>query len=144
MIGETYHLEQADDLRYFYFLSEGSKGLIPKVVVYDYTRRNTYNLGFGDLRGGRIDDKVVSDNDDLSKVLNTVAKTVYLYTNLYPDRKIEIKPVDERRYRVYNRIFRRRFEEIKPNFIVQGLTKTGWEDYKPEKDYLGFELTRQK
>ena len=75
-----YPLASSDELMTFEFISEGSKGLISKLVRYQRTNvEGVYNLAFGDEDHltGDIDDTVISNNGDSEKVLATVAATVY-------------------------------------------------------------------
>ncbi len=145
MIGETYELTELEDRRAFIFFSDGPKGNLPKVVLYSPIpgKPGTYNLGFGDFQNGMVDDKSISNNSDLLKIMNTVAKTVYLFTDVFPQRKIYIEPVDEKRSRLYHAIFQRRWGEIQPHFEVKGLTEQGWIGYEANRQYLAFELKRK-
>ena len=92
---------------------------------------------------GQIDDAVVSNNADLVKIMNTIASTLYSFTEQYPGSKVYIEPVDKKRSNLYHHIFRRRFGEIQPLFIIKGLTAGGWKDYLPGNHYLAFELERR-
>ncbi len=75
----------------FEFVSEGIRGSIPKLVIYSETHLhnfyNFYNLGFGDKdeATGQIDDEVITNNGDSEKVLATVASTLYIFMERYPD-----------------------------------------------------------
>lgn len=73
------------------FVSQGPEGNVKKTVIYGQTGiTNLFNLGFGDQNEitGEIDDCVVTNNGDSVKVLATVASTVYLFTNLFPNALI--------------------------------------------------------
>ncbi len=125
------------------FASIGPQGVIVKFVMYTWMYDNVYNLGFGDFEQGQVDDAVVSNNEDLVKIMNTIASTLYAFTEHYPGSKVFIEPVDRKRSNLYHHIFRRRIEEIQPLFIVKGLTADGWKDYLPSNRYLAFELERR-
>jgi len=105
---------------------------------------NVYNLGFGDFRLGRIDDKAISGNKDLVKMMNTVAKTIYLFTERYPERKVYIRAVDAKRSRFYPSIFEKKVVEIESNFVIKGLTEENWEPYKPSIIFKAFLLERKR
>ena len=80
MIEETYKTTASEDRTSFYFISKGAKGDIVKVVVCQFMYTNNYNLAFGDLISDeKIDDKIVSNNDDATKVLSAVVKCVYTF-----------------------------------------------------------------
>ena len=78
-----------DGCRYEFF-SEGPKGVIKKVVLYDeFTELEdkAFNLAFGDWDeiNDKINDHVISNNMDTKKVLATVAATVLHFTEHHPD-----------------------------------------------------------
>jgi hypothetical protein len=83
-----YPLASSDKFTTFEFTSEGTKGLIHKLVRFQQTNvKGVYNLAFGDKDNttGDIDDEVVSNNGDSEKVLATVVATVYAFSDQYPD-----------------------------------------------------------
>ena len=130
--------------RYF-FISEGENKRIVKTVVFSPLGNRLWNLGFGDLQySGYIDDSVVSNNDDLIKVISTVAKIAYEFSDKYPLRRIQIKPVDEKRKRLYNHVFRRHYDTIDANFDIIGINEQERETYSPKKNYDIFELNRKR
>jgi hypothetical protein len=102
-------------------------------------------MGFGDLNEGEIDDAVISNNNDIVKVIGTIAKILYDFSDKYPLRRIEINPVDEKRKRLYHHIFRRNYDIIKLDFNVNGIFKNSAieEIYSPEINYDIFRLTRK-
>ena len=132
--------------RYF-FVSEGENKRIVKMVVFTPLGKKLWNLGFGDLQyHGYIDDSVVSNNDDLIKVISTVAKITYEFSEKYPLRHLQIKPVDEKRRRLYNHVFRRNYDIIYANFEITGINNLNGiirEHYSPEETYNSFELKRR-
>lgn len=129
----------------YIFRSIGKKGTIIKVVLYEHIKENRYNLSFGDLIAGEVNDEIVSNNNDLIKVISTVVSTIYDFTNDNPDSIIEIKGVDEKRIRLYNSIFKRRVQEIEEQFMIFGITnERKRERYDPEYFYYKFEITKKK
>ncbi len=70
-----------------------------------------------------------------------VAKTIYEFLGEFPERTIVIKPVDERRRKLYNRIFQRHFEEMKPFFDILGFHNEESEVYSPKKYYNYFKIS---
>lgn len=91
-----------------------------KIIVFQKIGGTRYNLSFGDFKNGRIDGEVVTNNGDLVKVISTVAQSVYLFFEHYPDASIEIEGVDDKRKRLYSTIFQRRQAEIDLYFDVKG------------------------
>ncbi len=100
-----------------------------------------WNFGFGDLTEDfRVDDKIISNNQDVFKVISTVAKIAYAFIEVYPDRTLSIVPVDEKRKILYNRVFQRHFEEIDKQFEVIGTINEYDEPYRKEQMYDEFTL----
>ena len=68
------------------FLSEGPNGTIKKVVLYQEIEDDIFNLAFGDWDedNQRIDDRARTNNNDLDKVLATVASTVIDFIKHHP------------------------------------------------------------
>jgi len=92
---ETYHFEQNETATLFVFFSEGRQGRIMKAIIISPYDRNRWNLAFGDVGADlEIDDKAKTNNNDLVKVLGTVAQAAILFSDKYPERSIMIFPVD--------------------------------------------------
>ena len=77
MIKEPYPYFPITDDLFFGFRSEGVKGSILKIVIFTLVEKGKWNLGFGDLRNNDIDDEVMTNNQDVVKVIGTVAKITY-------------------------------------------------------------------
>jgi hypothetical protein len=73
MIGEHYELNPRNKKKLFYFISKGNQGEILKVIGFQPVRGKIWNLYFGDITENGFSDSVVSNNDDIYKVMNTVA-----------------------------------------------------------------------
>ena len=142
MVNEHYSYLSSKKQHYFSFVSEGRQGRVVKIVAFTFYKENRWNLGFGDLRHGEIDDSIVTNNHDLLKVIQTVTKIANDFFEQYPDRIVRIVPVDEKRKRLYNRVFQRHISEIKPNFEVTGFIGEESETYTIEKMYDFFEIKR--
>ena len=140
MLNEHYRFFDSNNHTFFYFVSEGKQGNVTKVVLFSLNEDNLWNLGFGDLKHGKIDDSIVTNNYDVAKVMQTIASIIYVFFENYPDRVVYIEPVDERRKRLYNLIFQRHFEETKDIFELLGNTSYSLEPYSIEKNYNFFIL----
>lgn len=143
-IKNSYPISKLNSIQGYSFVSIGEQGRILKVVLYQLLDRNRYNLAFGDWINEDVNDKIISNNNDLSKVISTVAQTVYKFTEEYPDAIIEIEGVDIKRTKLYNTVFKRRFFEIKETFHVAGIVNESRETYNPNKTYDKFEVQRKK
>jgi len=141
-----YELKAERSLMVFEFISEGTKGEIPKLIKYSETNlKDMYNLAFGDKNPetGDIDDKVVSNNGDSEKVLATVVATVYAFSDKYPDSWIFATGSTKARTRLYRMGITKYIDEIKNDFEIYGLKENEWEIFKKEVEYDAF-LVRRK
>ncbi len=143
MIGESYDLIPGLEENRYWFASIGNRGTILKEVVYQKMKPGKYNLAFGDVIGGRLRDEVISNNLDFVKVMNTVVKTVYDFTEKRPNVVIQIKAVDGKRLRFYNLIIKRHWKEIDEHFSVRGKRGKRFESYREDQFYQAFEVKRK-
>ncbi len=82
-----------------------------------------------------IDDKVVSNNGDIIKVLATVISICKNFTHLFPDRIIEFKGSSLQRTKMYNRIMRMYHEFFTADFtIIVVSINNGYELFDPSMD----------
>ena len=91
-----------------------------------------------------MDDEVITNNHDLIKVMSTIAYSLYLFIETYPYALIEIDPVDEKRCRLYNIIFRRKYQEVEPLFDIYGIKEFLKEPYNPIQYYQKFVIEQKK
>lgn len=142
-----YPLASSDKLMTFEFISEGSNGLIHKLVRFQPTNlKDVYNLAFGDKDSetGDIDDIVISNNGDSEKVLATVAATVYAFTDKYPNAWIYATGSTKARTRLYRMGITKFLSEVKGDFEVLGQTSDDWESFKKNVEYDGFLVRKKK
>ena len=142
-----YELKAEKSLTIFEFISEGPKGLIPKLIKYSETNlKDLYNLAFGDKNQdtGDINDLIISNNGDSEKVLATVVATVYAFTDQYPDYWIYATGSTKARTRLYRIGIAKYFNEIKRDFDIYGLRDNVWEDFEKEIVYEAFLAKRKK
>lgn len=143
MINDAYDYFPSSNKTLYFFESEGSQGKIRKVIIFTYAGKNLWNLAFGDLKNGDIDDSVISNNHDIVKLISTIAKAVYEFSAEFPKRAIIIRPVDEKRKKLYNHVFRRNYEYINAIFHITGVSNGIDEDYSAKKFYDNFKLKRK-
>ena len=142
MIKDTYVYYPAQDRLFFIFRSEGTKGAISKIIFFTrLEKKNEWNLAFGDLKDGDMDDSVISNNQDALKIMRTVAKATVEFFNTYPESILHIKPVDEKRRKLYNYLFQKNFEEIDSLFNIRGVIGKRSSSYVPIKFYDSFKIT---
>ena len=141
MISETYDYITYSDKTFYLFQSEGQQGTVLKGVLFSpMDNQDAWNLAFGDMINGDLNDSVISNNYDFIKLFGTIAKIAFEFSNHFPDRIIHIIPVDEKRKKLYNHIFRRNYEDINLVFYIKGILNDAEEDYSPENFYDNFKI----
>ena len=140
MITESYRYLATKRKTQYTFQSEGLQGKIVKIILFDLQDNGEWNLGFGDWSKGKVDDSVISNNHDAFKVIGTVAKATLDFFEEYPESIVIIKPVDEKRKKLYNTVFQRHFKDINPLFDVVGFINGEKEVYSPQKFFDSFKI----
>jgi hypothetical protein len=125
----------------FGFFSEGVKGVFLKIIIFTLEKNGKWNLAFGDWENNDLDDKVMTNNQDVVRVIGTVAKVTHVFFSNYPDAVVTIKPVDEKRKKLYNIVFRRHHEVIQNDIHIIAFADNESEFYSPNKMYDSFELS---
>jgi hydroxypyruvate isomerase len=143
MITDYYNYIDIKDKIEYLFTSKGKQGIIVKIVSFTFLEDNLWNLAFGDVHKGDFDDTVISNNHDITKIIGTVAKITYEFSAAFPSRNIHIKPVDEKRKRLYNHVFRRHYAVINNTFQIIGVKNGIEEPYSIDKVYDIFKLKRR-
>ena len=130
----------------FTFVSEGPKGSIKKLIVYtQMLEKDIYNLAFGDFNEdtGKIDDQVITDNNDSQKVLTTVASSLYVFTDKHPNVWVYAAGSNTARTRLYRRGITANIDEIFTDFEVYGLQNDLWQPFEKGEEYEAF-LAKRK
>lgn len=107
--------------RLFEFHSLGPKGLIRKIVLFQCLEGNVYNLAFGDAadeESFELHDDVVSDNEDMERVVRTVADCVHQFLGYDFEKIVLFKGFDERRNRLYRKMITLNQSAIEEEFVV--------------------------
>jgi hypothetical protein len=145
MLDNRYHIDSSPDFLDFEFVSIGPKGAITKVVRYrEINVKGYYNLGFGDKDPalGFINDLSVTNNNNSKKVLATVARTLYLFTDHYPEAVVIASGSTVARTRLYRMGITNNLQEVQKDFVVLGLTDKGWEPFQKSITYHAFSVRR--
>jgi hypothetical protein len=133
----------------FTFVSEGPKGKIIKRVQYKKVKldgfRNVYNLAFGDKKRNstKIDDLVVTNNQDREKVLTTVANTVLLFTKRRLKAHILILGSTPSRTRLYQIAINKYFDELAETFEIKGYFYGFWLPFDKNLNFAAFLIIRK-
>ena len=146
MLASRYLIDNSPDFLDYEFVSIGPKGAITKAVRYrEINVKDVYNLGFGDVESGTgfINDRVATNNGDSKKVLATVARTLYLFTEHHPNTIVFATGSNEARTRLYRMGITSNLEAIEKDFDVLGLTEEDWEPFQKDVIYLAFAVRRK-
>jgi hypothetical protein len=146
MKDQRYQLEATPTYMAYEFTSEGPKGSIPKIIKYTITDNpNVYNLGFGDKieETDDFDDEIISDNKDSVRVLSTVAASVYIFTDNYPNFSVLATGSTNARTRLYRIGISNNLKEIQEDYLVLGYLDNKWELFEKNKDYSAFLIKRK-
>lgn len=134
----------------FTFESNNSLGTNPvrKMVAYvPIMRYGTpyFNLEFCDFRSGGIvtDYLAITDNGDMRKVLKTVAATLELFFEEFPNDKVHFDGSDPRRHLYYHKLIRDYYEFIVPLYRVYGCIDGVLESFKAGCEYDFIAVTKQ-
>ena len=125
-----------NDYQAYEFYSEGPKGRIRKLVIFTKipeTEPPVFNLAFGDAHPvtGKLDDAVISNNQDRNIVLATVANTIATFCDHYGNHYIYAEGSTASRTRLYQMGIAALWNEISTDFEVYGLKQKAWQDFKP-------------
>lgn len=145
MLEKYSDVEISRDFTIFEFDSIGPKGKVRKIVIYTrYDIENCYNLGFGDKNSatGEFDDLIVTNNGDSGKVLATVASTLLMFMERYPDATVIIAGSTKARTRLYQMGINAKLTAIKEKFTVWALHENEWQPFEKGIGYDAFLVRR--
>lgn len=141
-----YTLKAGPDQTIFEFISEGKKGSIKKIILFQATTEpSLYNLAFGDRdpRTGGVNDLAVSNNGDTDKVLATVVAALYAFFERYPDAFVYATGSTAARTRLYRMGITRFYDEVRTDFFLYGQVGNDFPEFELGKAYDGF-LAKRK
>ena len=149
-----YDLVSNDASTIFEFISIGNNGEISKAILYASTNdENVYNLSFGNkiMSGSgqfNIDDRIITDNGDRNIILATVAWSVYIFTEKYPNYYVFFRGSTPSRTRLYRMAISNSLGEISETFSIFGamINKNGKVmnvPFNPKNDFFGFIIKRK-
>lgn len=128
------------------FISEGKRGFIPKLVLFEKLNELEFNLAFGDydVINATFDDKIVTNNGDTIKVLTTIIQIIKDFFDLNPTFSVYIQGSTPIRTQLYQKIIADNFEEISKLFYIFGIdNEDSLEDFNPQKTYLKFKISKK-
>lgn len=151
-----YELYRNTETSIFEFKSNGPNGEIKKVIIFSPTQsKEIYNLAFGDLiynavnKKYAINDSIITNNGDRNMILATVAKSVYIFTEKYPEKIVFFKGSTLGRTRLYRRAISINLEELSETFIIFGAIKNEFGNvisapFQVNGDFFGFIIKRKE
>lgn len=152
MNSDNYITESTDGIVYS-FTSIGPKGDIPIIVQYEKIEnweiagKQIYNLGFGALikkaKTIIVDDSFKTNNGDRDKILSTVGKTVFYFSEMYPNAGIFAQGNKPVKNRLYKMVITGNYKEVTEKFDIYGRTNGKRERFENGTEYNAF-LTFRK
>jgi hypothetical protein len=139
---KAYSVERIGNDPVFVFESVNPKtGLrIFKIVTFSQIKKGEelyFNLGFGDFdeKTGKVNDRIVSDNGDMRKVLATAVSTLDTFFNEQPDVKVHVTGSDRVRNKYYQKLVKDYLAEIQDKYTIQGFKDNKIEDFQSKSEY---------
>lgn len=130
------------DYKDYSFYSNGPKGRIKKLVVYEKINDEplVFNLAFGDEdpETGVMLDRLKSSNNDRDAILATVARTIGDFSDHYGKPMIHIVGSSNVRTRLYQISISKIHDEICTEYLIQGYREGAWEYFQKNVNYEAF------
>lgn len=142
----------SSDYKVFLFIDSGKKGDFETAIAYSPLEDNpdTFNLALvaKNSKTDQWDDQFYTENDNAVKVFRTVAATLELFYESYPQAKISFTGSDKVRTQIYTKILSARFKAISEFYIIEAAridNETVIIPYNPEEadSYSRFILTKK-
>lgn len=145
---ERYEFKSLATLLEYDFVSEGPNGNILKRVKFDPCIQDgnlIFSLAFGDWmeKEQKIDDKAITNNTDMKKVLATVATIVDIFTKQFVDVTIVAKGSTPSRTRLYQMGIVAHYQEIEKLFHIYGEINNELQPFKKGVNYEAFAVRRK-
>ena len=143
---DKYTLKSGTDLTIFEFISEGPKGAIQKLILFQPTTEpEFYNLAFGDKDSltGDLSDLAVSNNQDTEKVLATVVAALYAFFDHFPDAYVYATGSTAARTRLYRMGISRFYADMQRDFYLYGQVADDFLSFEIGEEYDGFLAARK-
>jgi hypothetical protein len=144
---EKYLLKSSNSFFTFKFVSEGPKGFIKKRIQYSITsKKDYYNLAFGDVDKSTndFDDLAITNNNDIEKVLATIAASIFVFFENYPNANIYIEGSTRLRTRLYRIAISNNLDELTEYFYIYGLLEeVGWMPFYKNGNFLAYIIKKK-
>lgn len=149
---ERYECTADSQFSSFTFDSIGPNGTIRKVINYEQIPgiflpdgSAVRNLAFGDWNEveERIDDGIVSNNNDRDKVLATVASTIISFTEKHGKIPVYAEGSSPAKTRLYQMGINAHLDTIKSLFWIYGRIEGEWEVFESGVNFEAFLVIRK-
>lgn len=135
----VYEFERKGTELVFCFTSEGVRP-IEKTVRFSKIHKlgqTYYNLAFGDYDSetDQLDDKVVTDNGDMRRVLRTVVSIVEVFFSEHPTERLHIDGSDAIRHSYYHKLLHDYSDLITRLYNIEGSSNGKVEPFKRKTEY---------
>jgi predicted phosphohydrolase len=130
-----------DGMHAYTFVSVGIQGDIPKMVVFQPMGGVFYNMALVDYDATlqTVDDEIVSNNGDMSKVLSTTWKIMLDFLKKFPEKAVFIQGNTDTKQKLYSRLITNNLLVLKQQYEVLGVLETGsTEFFDASKTYIAF------
>lgn len=143
-----YNVEVSSTFSEFEFTSNGSNGDVKNLVKYSLvpTKDDSiifYNLAFGVNIGDIIDDSAIINNGDRDKILATVARTAYVFTDEI-NEFIIFKGSTPARTRLYQMAISKTLEVLLIDWHIWGMFENQWVEFQKNINYNSFLVKRKQ
>lgn len=139
-----YEFKPNEEFLWFEFESVSSKKIVKKIVAFSPILSNPdfYNLSLVDaFSDGSYSDNSITNNDDLPMVMATVIRTILIFFEKNPEKKVYIEGSTPERTRLYRIIIAKEINKIRDLFHIFGICKGQIEIFKPNGDYKSFVIS---
>lgn len=147
---ESYgYLRSSESKNRFRFTTYGPRGKFDMMVKFEETIiPDVMNLSFGiAISNESVNDIARIDNDDRNKILATVAKTIYEFSKLHPEKAIFFTGSTPARTRLYRIALTVHLGELLKDFEVFGVylfdSSIYYEKFEKQMPYTGFAVKRK-
>jgi hypothetical protein len=142
----NYPFHNTNDKLLFEFESVSDEKTIKKVVEYRLINPeiSLYNLALVDiLTNGEASDTIVSNNNDMIKVLSTVFQSLLSFFLLKPNSRVLIQSNSAARIRLYRIAISKNIVQLEHKFSVLGFIGSEVEIFETGKNYDGFVISQK-
>jgi hypothetical protein len=130
----------------FEFESVSEAKVISKIIAYELVdeEEKIYNLSLVDkAEDGSISDMVVSNNNDMEKVLSTVIQTLPIFFEEFEGSKIFFRGSTPARTRLYKIVISKYFQLFEQDYLIYGFLNRESEPFVKEKNYEAFLISKK-